>query len=210
MGRMTFVFRRLVLLIPTARGRHDHHVLHGPPDPRRPGHDHPRPARQPHARRRSWTGEWGLNRPLSTNTGCSSTGCSTATSVPSLYYNVPVSGLITSHLPPTLWLICYAAVMAIIISVPLAMLAASRKDAVRDHIVRGVPLLGLGMPAFWLGPDPANLARPSRSGCSRSPATAGLRRPPALDVPACPDRGDRAVPGPHPQPARQHAERARC
>jgi peptide/nickel transport system permease protein len=68
----------------------------------------------------------------------------------SLYYNVPVWGLITSHLPPTLWLICYAAVLAIIISVPLAMIAASRKDAVRDHVVRAVPLLGLGMPSFWL------------------------------------------------------------
>ena len=68
----------------------------------------------------------------------------------SLYYSVPVSGLITSHLPATLWLICYAALLAVLISVPLAMIAASRKDAVRDHIVRAVPLLGLGMPAFWL------------------------------------------------------------
>jgi peptide/nickel transport system permease protein len=30
------------------------------------------------------------------------------------------------------------------------MIAASRKDAVRDHVVRAVPLLGLGMPSFWL------------------------------------------------------------
>ena len=37
-----------------------------------------------------------------------------------------------------------------IISVPLAILAASRKDAIRDHAVRVIPLLGLGMPAFWL------------------------------------------------------------
>ena len=34
---------------------------------------------------------------------------------------------------------------------PLATLAASRKDAVRDHVVRVVPLLGLGLPAFWFG-----------------------------------------------------------
>src|SRR5215469_2456509 len=69
----------------------------------------------------------------------------------SLYYGVPVAGLVTSHLPATLWLICYAAVLAVVISVPLAMIAASRKDGVRDHVVRAVPLLGLGMPAFWLG-----------------------------------------------------------
>jgi peptide/nickel transport system permease protein len=64
---------------------------------------------------------------------------------------VSVSSLITSHLPPTLWLLCYAAVIAVVISVPLATLAASRKDAVRDHVVRIVPLFGLGLPAFWFG-----------------------------------------------------------
>src|SRR6202021_2570158 len=69
----------------------------------------------------------------------------------SLYYGVPVLGLITSRLPATLWLLCYAAVIAVVVSVPLATLAASRKDAVRDHVVRVAPLFGLGMPAFWLG-----------------------------------------------------------
>ena len=69
----------------------------------------------------------------------------------SLFYSVPVESLITSHLPPTLWLLCYAAVLGVLISVPLATLAASRKDAIRDHVVRVVPMLGLGMPAFWFG-----------------------------------------------------------
>ena len=31
------------------------------------------------------------------------------------------------------------------------MIAASRKDGARDHAVRAVPLIGLGMPQFWLG-----------------------------------------------------------
>jgi peptide/nickel transport system permease protein len=39
----------------------------------------------------------------------------------------------------------------VLISVPLAVLAASRRDGVRDHAVRAVPLVGLGMPPFWLG-----------------------------------------------------------
>jgi peptide/nickel transport system permease protein len=30
------------------------------------------------------------------------------------------------------------------------MIAASRRDALRDHVVRAVPLVGLGMPSFWL------------------------------------------------------------
>jgi peptide/nickel transport system permease protein len=41
-------------------------------------------------------------------------------------------------------------VLAVIISVPLAMTAASRQDGLRDQVVRVVPLVGLGMPSFWL------------------------------------------------------------
>jgi peptide/nickel transport system permease protein len=94
--------------------------------------------------------EWGLNRPLASQYWLFMDRLVHGNLGQSLFYGVPVSGLITSHLPPTLWLICYAAVLAILISVPLAMIAASRKDGVRDHVVRAVPLLGLGMPAFWL------------------------------------------------------------
>jgi peptide/nickel transport system permease protein len=69
----------------------------------------------------------------------------------SLFYGVPAAGVILGRLPPTLWLIVYAAVLGVAISGPLAMIAATRKDAARDHVVRAVPLVGLGMPPFWLG-----------------------------------------------------------
>src|SRR6185437_10851929 len=59
--------------------------------------------------------------------------------------------LIWGRLPATLWLIIYSAVVAIVISIPLAMLAATRKHGLRDPVVRVVPLLGLGMPPFWVG-----------------------------------------------------------
>src|SRR5450755_4279850 len=49
------------------------------------------------------------------------------------------------------WLFLDRLVLAILISVPLAMLAASKRDGVRDQIVRAVPLFGLGMPPFWVG-----------------------------------------------------------
>ncbi len=41
--------------------------------------------------------------------------------------------------------------MALALSVPLAVLAASRRDGWVDQAVRAVPLVGLGMPSFWLG-----------------------------------------------------------
>jgi peptide/nickel transport system permease protein len=150
MGRMTFVVRRLLLLVPTAVGVtiiafFMIHLIPGDPARTILGiHSTPRAIAILHR-------EWGLNRPLASQYWLYMDRLVHGNLGTSLYYGVPVTGLITSHLSPTLWLICYAALLAIAISVPLAMIAASRKDAVRDHIVRAVPLLGLGMPAFWLG-----------------------------------------------------------
>jgi peptide/nickel transport system permease protein len=69
----------------------------------------------------------------------------------SLFYGQSAASLIAGRLAPTIWLIVYAAVLAIAVSVPLAMIAASRKDGIRDQLVRAVPLFGLGMPPFWVG-----------------------------------------------------------
>jgi peptide/nickel transport system permease protein len=69
----------------------------------------------------------------------------------SLFYHVTTWSLIKGRLPVTLWLIVYGTVLSILISLPLAMLAATRKDGMRDQTVRAVPLVGLGFPPFWLG-----------------------------------------------------------
>jgi peptide/nickel transport system permease protein len=149
MGRMTFVYRRLVLLIPTVLGVtiitfFMIHLIPGDPARTILGiHATPKAIAILHH-------EWGLDRPLASQYWLFMDRLVHGNLGTSLYYGVSVSSLITSHLPATLWLICYAAVLAILISVPLAMIAASRKDALRDHIVRVVPLFGLGMPAFWL------------------------------------------------------------
>jgi len=69
----------------------------------------------------------------------------------SLYYRVPARELIIDRLPVTLWLIGYGTTLSILIAMPLAALAASKRDAARDHVVRVVPLIGLGFPSFWVG-----------------------------------------------------------
>jgi peptide/nickel transport system permease protein len=95
--------------------------------------------------------EWGLNRPLPSQYWLFLDRLAHGNLGQSLYYGVSTSSLIRGHLLPTLWLLIYAAVLAVLISVPLAMVAASRRDGIRDHVVRAVPLVGLGMPQFWLG-----------------------------------------------------------
>jgi len=69
----------------------------------------------------------------------------------SLFYRTPVRSLVIDRTPVTLFLLAYAAILSVLIAVPLAVLAASRKDGLRDHVVRGIPVVGLGMPPFWIG-----------------------------------------------------------
>ncbi len=90
----------------------------------------------------------------------------------SLFYQQPVSQLVKVALPATVQLVLYAIVLTTIISVPLAALAASRPGQWRDHAVRVVPMVGLGMPQFWVGLISA--AAVGEAGCisSRSAATA--------------------------------------
>jgi peptide/nickel transport system permease protein len=69
----------------------------------------------------------------------------------SLLYRVPVREMVVERTPVTLWLLVYSTVLAMLIAVPLATLAAHRKDGPVDQVVRAVPIVGLGMPAFWVG-----------------------------------------------------------
>jgi peptide/nickel transport system permease protein len=95
--------------------------------------------------------EWGLNRPLIGQYWLFLNRLAHGNLGQSLIYGVPARTLILQALPKTLYLITYAAVLAVLISVPLSMIAATKKDAIRDHVVRAIPLVGLGMPAFLIG-----------------------------------------------------------
>ncbi|MDT0262633.1 ABC transporter permease [Jatrophihabitans lederbergiae] len=69
----------------------------------------------------------------------------------SFVYNSSVTSLVTTSLPTTLWLLISATVFTILIAVPLAVLAAARRNGVVDNVIRAVPVVGLGLPSFWLG-----------------------------------------------------------
>ena len=69
----------------------------------------------------------------------------------SVFYRTSVSSLVSDRAPVTVLLLVYATVLALLLAVPLALLAVTRKDGVRDQVVRAIPLVGLGMPPFWVG-----------------------------------------------------------
>ncbi len=150
MGRTGFVVQRLLLLIPVAVGVtiivfFMVHLIPGDPAATILGiHATPKTVALLHQ-------QWGLNRPLLSQYWLFLDRLLHGNLGQSLFYGASVSSLILSHLPPTLWLLTYATVLTVLISVPLAVLAASRRDGIRDHVVRAIPLIGLGMPPFWLG-----------------------------------------------------------
>ncbi|GEM88113.1 ABC transporter permease [Meiothermus granaticius] len=69
----------------------------------------------------------------------------------SINLKVPVTRLILERMPVTLFLTLYAAVLAAALAIPLAFVAALRKDTWADNLIRGVFQLGLSMPVFYIG-----------------------------------------------------------
>ncbi len=95
--------------------------------------------------------QWGLNRSLPSQYWLFLERLAHGDLGQSLFYQTSTLGLIVGRLPATIWLVVYGSILALVISVPLAVLAASKQNGVRDQVVRAVPLIGLGMPSFWIG-----------------------------------------------------------
>jgi peptide/nickel transport system permease protein len=68
----------------------------------------------------------------------------------SLFTQRPVAEDLWSRLPATLELALYAIVIAVVVGVPLGVVAALRRNSLLDHVVRLATVTGLAMAAFWL------------------------------------------------------------
>ncbi len=69
----------------------------------------------------------------------------------SLQYQQPASDLVFSRLIETLTLSFIAMVIAILISIPLGIYAALKRNTVLDFLISGVSIVGKAMPNFWIG-----------------------------------------------------------
>jgi peptide/nickel transport system permease protein len=145
-----YVFRRLLQVVPVALGVTILvffliHLIPGDPARTILG-NHATPQRVALVRH-----DWGLDRPLPVQYEKFMGRLAHGDLGSSLFYDVGAGRLVRERLPVTLWLICFGAVLSVLIAVPLALIAASRRNGVSDHLVRGVPLVGLGFPSFWIG-----------------------------------------------------------
>lgn len=95
--------------------------------------------------------EWGLDRPVWVQYWLFLKRLVHGDLGQSLFYQSSTTSLIGTALPVTLMLLGFGALFAMLIAVPLALLAALRPDRLADHAVRAIGVGGIGMPSFWVG-----------------------------------------------------------
>jgi peptide/nickel transport system permease protein len=94
----------------------------------------------------------GLDRPLYAQYIAFLKGIGTGNLGTSLRTNQPVIAAIAERMPATFELAFAAMLVAVLISIPLGIIAAVRAGTHVDHAATTLALLGISIPNFWLGP----------------------------------------------------------
>jgi peptide/nickel transport system permease protein len=69
----------------------------------------------------------------------------------SFFHRRPVWDVIVERLPATIELTLAAIVLAVIVSIPLGVAAAVKRDTWLDRLLSAVSLFGVSLPGFWFG-----------------------------------------------------------
>jgi ABC-type dipeptide/oligopeptide/nickel transport system permease component len=70
----------------------------------------------------------------------------------SLFARRPVVEILKQRLPATLELALAALILAMVLALPLGVMAAQYKNRLPDTVAMGLSLFGASIPSFWLGP----------------------------------------------------------
>jgi ABC-type dipeptide/oligopeptide/nickel transport system permease component len=97
-------------------------------------------------------GRLGLDRPLLVQYAAFMKGVGTGNLGASLRTNQAVTAAIAERMPATLELALAAMAFAIVVAIPLGIVAAVRAGSLVDHAATTVALVGISVPGFWLGP----------------------------------------------------------
>lgn len=69
----------------------------------------------------------------------------------SIMVRAPVLDLVKQRLPLTLFLVAYSMFLALAMTIPLAIVAALKRDTIIDQIIRGFCIFVISTPGFWIG-----------------------------------------------------------
>ena len=93
----------------------------------------------------------GLDKPVPVQYGLFLVGLARGDLGRSVATGRPVLTDLLDRLPATLELAGFALLLAVVIGVPLGVIAAMKSDRLPDFMVRGTSLIGMALPAVWLG-----------------------------------------------------------
>ena len=94
----------------------------------------------------------GLDRPLYQQYADYLKGLAHGNLGTSLRTNEPVASALAARIPATAELAAASMIVAIVIAIPLGILAAVRAGTFVDHLATTLALVGISMPSVWLGP----------------------------------------------------------
>lgn len=93
----------------------------------------------------------GLDQPFIVQYGKYFVGLVTGDFGESFRYNTAALPLVLERLPATLELAVAALIIAIVVSIPLGIWSATKKNTPMDLLATGAAVIGKAMPNFWLG-----------------------------------------------------------
>jgi peptide/nickel transport system permease protein len=94
---------------------------------------------------------WGLDQPLIVQYGIFLQQVLKGDLGYSFFYGQTSMSLVLERLTPELFLVVYAVLLTVLISVPLAIAASLRRGGIADALVRVLIVFGQSMPAYWIG-----------------------------------------------------------
>src|ERR1043166_2828552 len=95
--------------------------------------------------------EWGLDQPLLAQYWQFISRAMVGDFGNSIKFGEPVLKLVIERLPATVELATTSLLVAIMISIPIGIYSAIKRDTLIDHAGTGLALIGVSLPNFWLG-----------------------------------------------------------
>jgi len=94
---------------------------------------------------------FGYDRPLLVQYGDWLSRAATGDFGISRFFNKPVSELVWDRLPITMMLGVFAIIFALVLAIPMGVLAATRPNSWFDRIALFISVVGQAIPSFWFG-----------------------------------------------------------
>lgn len=97
------------------------------------------------------TAKLGLDQPITVQFFKWATNCLKGDLGDSIFYDMPVTSVLLMKAEPTIIIVIYAILVALLTGVPLGIISAVYRDKLPDRLCTAVSMIGISLPGFLLG-----------------------------------------------------------